>query len=125
MNWEQHLHQIFTNWINLSRKHKEQESIVSELIDIQESLKYPCIVMVAGEFKTGKSTFINALLGEEVLTSDVIPATAVVTKLTYGKKREVIAHFIDGQKKNYNEEQLKQLTVEIKEGEELRKNLSL
>jgi small GTP-binding protein len=124
MNWEQHLDLILTNWINLSRKHKEQENIVGELTDIQESLKYPCIVMVAGEFKTGKSTFINALLGEEVLTSDVIPATAVVTKLTYGKKREVIAHFIDGQKENYNEEQLKQLTVEIKEGEELRKNLS-
>ena len=35
-------------------------------------------VLVIGEFKRGKSTFINALLGEEVLPSFSIPCTAVI-----------------------------------------------
>ncbi|MCX8046978.1 MAG: dynamin family protein [Anoxybacillus gonensis] len=120
----EYLDQILNTWIALSKKHPEQKSFVNELIDIQETLKYPCIVAVAGEFKAGKSTFINALLGEEVLASDVIPATAVVTKLVYGEKKELIAHFTNGEKKNYSEEKLKQLTAEIKEGENLRKKLS-
>ncbi|MGM3243157.1 dynamin family protein, partial [Bacillus cereus group sp. Bc237] len=43
--------------------------------------------MITGEFNAGKSTFINALLGEKVLTSDVTPETAMVTKLVYGEQR--------------------------------------
>ena len=33
-------------------------------------------VAIVGEFKRGKSTLINALLGQEVLPADVLPATA-------------------------------------------------
>lgn len=41
-------------------------------------------VVVAGEFKRGKSTLINALLGEDVLPMGVVPLTSVVTLLRYG-----------------------------------------
>ena len=41
-------------------------------------------VAVVGEFKRGKSTLINALLGEYVLPADVIPTTATLNRLTYG-----------------------------------------
>ena len=34
---------------------------------------------VLGQFKRGKSTFLNALLGEEILPSSVIPLTAIPT----------------------------------------------
>lgn len=33
------------------------------------------LLLIAGEFNAGKSSFINALLGERVLTTDVTPAT--------------------------------------------------
>ena len=40
-------------------------------------------VAIVGEFKRGKSTLINALLGQEVLPADVLPATATLNRVTY------------------------------------------
>lgn len=50
-------------------------------------------VMVIGEFKTGKSTFINALLGGEVLPSYARPCTAVVAEVKYGEEKRAILHW--------------------------------
>jgi GTP-binding protein EngB required for normal cell division len=41
-------------------------------------------LVVAGEFKRGKSTIINALLGSDLLPTGVVPLTSVVTLLRYG-----------------------------------------
>lgn len=41
-------------------------------------------VACLGQFKRGKSTLLNALLGVEVLPVGVVPVTAVVTALRYG-----------------------------------------
>jgi GTP-binding protein EngB required for normal cell division len=41
-------------------------------------------VVVLGRFKSGKSSLLNALLGRDVLPVDVLPATAVVTRLAPG-----------------------------------------
>ena len=38
---------------------------------------------VLGQFKRGKSTFINALLGADVLPTGVIPLTAVATFIAW------------------------------------------
>lgn len=40
-----------------------------------------------GQFKRGKSTLLNALLGEELLPVGVVPVTAVVTVLRHGVQR--------------------------------------
>jgi ABC-type uncharacterized transport system ATPase component len=41
-------------------------------------------LVVLGQFKRGKSTFINALLGEAILPTAIVPLTSVVTILRYG-----------------------------------------
>ena len=41
-------------------------------------------VLVLGEFKRGKSTFINALLKNELLPADVTPCTAVINEIKWG-----------------------------------------
>ena len=52
-------------------------------------------LVVMGEIKKGKSTFINALLGEEnLLPSDVDVATSTVYKLIYGKERRFKVFFL-------------------------------
>lgn len=40
-------------------------------------------VAVIGEFKRGKSTLINALLEQDVLPTDAMPATATLNRVTY------------------------------------------
>ena len=51
--------------------------------------------MVMGDMKRGKSTLLNALIGETLLPSDVNPCTALLTVLRYGPDKQVILHFKD------------------------------
>jgi len=51
---------------------------------------------VLGRFKAGKSSFLNHLIGRELLPVGVIPVTAVVTDLTGGETDSVEVRFRDG-----------------------------
>lgn len=53
-------------------------------------------LLVLGDMKRGKSTFLNALIGENLLPSDVNPCTALLTVLRYGPEKKVTVHFFDG-----------------------------
>jgi GTP-binding protein EngB required for normal cell division len=50
---------------------------------------------VLGQFKRGKSTFINALLGASVLPTAVVPLTAIATFIAWGARPMVRVHFND------------------------------
>ena len=50
-------------------------------------------IQVVGTLKTGKSSFTNALIGEDILPVDDIPCTAVVSEVKYGKEKKAIVHF--------------------------------
>lgn len=50
-------------------------------------------VLVIGEFKRGKSTFINALLGAEILPSSVNPCTAIISEVKYGSRKAATVYF--------------------------------
>ncbi len=52
-------------------------------------------VMVMGNFKNGKSTFINSLLGQEVLPAYATPATAVISEVKYGETKKAVLYFRD------------------------------
>lgn len=51
-------------------------------------------ILVMGEFKRGKSTFINSLLGEEILPSYATPTTAIINEVKWGEKPEAVLHFL-------------------------------
>ncbi len=53
-------------------------------------------VVVLGEFKRGKSTFINALLQKELLPTDVLPETATINALMYNDTPTVQVVMNDG-----------------------------
>lgn len=57
-------------------------------------------VAIVGEFKRGKSTLINALLGQEVLPADVLPATATLNRVTYSDTPYVEVEYKTGEKEN-------------------------
>ncbi|NTW00327.1 MAG: dynamin, partial [Oscillochloris sp.] len=54
------------------------------LQDILEHLDELFLIVVAGEFNAGKSSFLNALLGTHVLPEGVTPTTDTITLLQYG-----------------------------------------
>jgi len=53
-------------------------------------------VVVLGEFKRGKSTLVNALLGRELLPTGVLPLTSVVTVIAAGERERLRVRFGDG-----------------------------
>lgn len=57
-------------------------------------------VLVVGEFKRGKSTFINALLGEEILPSYAKPCTAIINEIKWGETRRAMLHFNNDENEN-------------------------
>ena len=52
--------------------------------DARDQLTGLFLLVVAGEFNSGKSSFINALLGERVLPEGVTPTTDRINLLRYG-----------------------------------------
>ncbi len=52
-------------------------------------------VSVIGQFKRGKSTLVNAILGEKLLPVGIVPVTSVVTRIEYGEKSAAV-HFDNG-----------------------------
>jgi len=53
-------------------------------------------LVVLGEFKRGKSTLINALLGRDILPTGVVPLTSVVTTIGAGQRDRLSILFGDG-----------------------------
>lgn len=54
------------------------------------------VVAVLGQFKRGKSTLLNALLGADILPSALLPLTSIPTIIKYGKVNCVNVALIDG-----------------------------
>jgi small GTP-binding protein len=52
--------------------------------EARDQLEGLFLLVVAGEFNSGKSSFINALLGERVLPEGVTPTTDRINRLRYG-----------------------------------------
>ncbi|WP_458413049.1 dynamin family protein [Schinkia sp. CFF1] len=74
-------------------------------------------IVVVGEFSTGKSTFINALLRKEVLPSKVTPTTATINFIRHieegdGIEKAVIT-FFDGTKQESSFDQLEEYVTEM------------
>ena len=60
--------------------------LTGSLSDLGERLQQGRIhLAVLGQFKRGKSTFLNALLGETILPTAVIPLTAIPTFISHGE----------------------------------------
>lgn len=69
---------------------------IHEIQQAADSLKNDTYrLMVMGDMKRGKSTLLNALIGENLLPSDVNPCTALLTHLRYGDQKRVVLHFKD------------------------------
>lgn len=53
-------------------------------------------IAVLGQFKSGKSSFLNTLIGESLFPVGVIPVTAVVTRAAYGPESAALVTRLDG-----------------------------
>lgn len=54
----------------------------------------PIDIAILGQFKAGKSSFLNSLIGKEILPVGAVPVTTVITRLQFGEEEKArILHF--------------------------------
>ena len=67
----------------------EDQEMVNDLKGQQKKIDEDFMVLVIGEFNAGKSTMINAMMGQDILPTGALPETGVITELRYGDKLKV------------------------------------
>ena len=79
--------------------HLDVNSLEQVLTTCQTKIDHasqPFRLGVIGEFRSGKSTLINALLGEEVAFVDILEATPIECMFRYGEDRHAVFVYKDG-----------------------------
>ncbi len=68
-----------------------QKELAASLSDFRETSQEPFLFVIVGEVKTGKSSFINALLatGKEIVKVAPDPCTDTIQQVMYGQQEEV------------------------------------
>ncbi len=107
---------------SLIKEIEQQEKFFSELKDkdivnrfkeikkkLQENRFH---LVVVGQFKRGKSTFINSIIGDKILPTSVVPLTSIVTVLRYGKEERIRVIFDQGDVKEIERGDLKDWVTE-------------
>ena len=69
-------------------------------------------LMVVGEFKRGKSSVLNALIGADILPVGVVPLTSVATILEYGDEPMVRVMFLDDKERQVSLNALRDYVTE-------------
>ena len=94
----------------------------SESIDemMKKSAEDSFDVAIVGEFRRGKSTLINALLGKAILPSDVLPTTATLNRVTYGITPFVKIEYKNGTTEDIDINQLSDYVTKLTDESEQR-----
>lgn len=74
-----------------------QQDIVEQIKVLKEKNQSENFkILVMGEFSAGKSTMINALIGEPILPERALTATAIITEIKYGLDKKAVIYPIKG-----------------------------
>ncbi len=73
--------------------------------DIRRQKDIPLTIVVCGEFKRGKSSLINALLGEDVVTTNVTTETITMNRISYGTHENLLI-LSDGRQMRLSDDEL-------------------
>jgi replication fork clamp-binding protein CrfC len=78
----------------------QRPDVHNELMRIDGRLNQPMRIALAGTLKAGKSTLVNALVGEDIAPTDATEATRIVTWFRNGTTPKVTANHRSGQRTN-------------------------
>ena len=99
------LENLLQNLANLSEETQQKNLARSLREDVVNLNNEGFSLLVVGEFSSGKSTAINAMLGHKILRATSQPTTAVISKIVYGETPAYIVHNKDGKVKEISAEE--------------------
>lgn len=77
---------------------KKSKYLIEKLSDISISLTTPLIVTVIGAFSSGKTAFINAIIGEQLLPEKMTPCTGMICRINYCNSNLKIQYLQNGRR---------------------------
>lgn len=80
--------------------YQQRPDVFNELDRIGWRLNQPIRIALAGTLKAGKSTLVNALVGENIAPTDATEATRIVTWFRHGPTPKVTANHVGGRRTN-------------------------
>ncbi|MDA7816707.1 dynamin family protein [Sulfurimonas sp.] len=94
----------------LADEFNPSNSLRSILDKQMRRVKYPMEVAIVGQFSSGKSTFLNALLSKDVLPTGITPVTSKVNFINYAKEYKLKITFKSGATEFHSIEHLAKFT---------------
>ncbi|HUZ32690.1 MAG TPA: dynamin family protein [Xanthobacteraceae bacterium] len=77
--------------------------LVAQLRVLLDRLRHETLqIAILGQFKRGKSTFVNALLGAPLLPTGVVPLTSVATFIRWDKRPRIVVSFKNAQSQEFD-----------------------
>ena len=76
------------------------KTLDNEIDTLANGFDEPLKIAISGQFSSGKSTFLNALLGDDVLPTGITPVTSKVSYITYGATLSLSIHYNNGKKED-------------------------
>ncbi|MBQ9771289.1 MAG: patatin-like phospholipase family protein [Lentisphaeria bacterium] len=83
------------NLRNLINKHPQElsQSLLPEIVKLEDRIKdYYFKIYLLGPFSCGKSSLLNAWLGQDLLLTGLAPETAVASELIYSRDEKIVLY---------------------------------
>ena len=85
-----------TKYTFLDEKMSASKELIEKLDVLHVRAKEPMKVAITGQFSSGKSTFLNALLSKNILPTGITPVTSKVNYIKYGDELKIKIRYKDG-----------------------------
>lgn len=91
----------FYQLISEPKFHPSKELL--DRLNLLSSLNHePLLIAIVGQFSSGKSSFLNAVLKDDILPTGIVPVTAKPTYIKYAPNKMLKALFKDGHEAYYD-----------------------
>jgi small GTP-binding protein len=99
-----------TQFILLGENMSASKELKTRLTTLAIRAREPMRVAITGQFSSGKSTFLNALLCKNILPTGITPVTSKVNYIKYGDELKIKIRYIDGREEFQDVEHIAKFT---------------
>lgn len=88
--------EVFQFALGCTMNRPKLQNLYRKIDQCYQQLDLPMRVAIVGMIKAGKSTMMNALLGEKIVATGTVEATFNVNWLKYGESKSLLVHYKNG-----------------------------
>ncbi len=99
-----------TQLLLLSDKMNPSKELSQKLLSLHVRAKEPMRIAITGQFSSGKSTFLNALLSKNILPTGITPVTSKVNYIKFGNEFKIKIRYIDSREEYQSIEHIAKFT---------------